>query len=170
MLFILACTLAGAAVGVPGGWLWASLAGPPSAELTSDGAVFGEIQLDRQVGVTLWFVVTGAALGLLVGLAVAWRRSPYAVVAVLAVVLACVAASLSSYWTGVHVFGPDAQAQLARAKVGQRVTAPVSVGTKIAYLGWPIGGLTGALLAILWWPRSVVQMPAAPLESSLSSH
>ncbi len=170
VLFLVACTVGGAAVGVPGGWLWASLAGPPSAELTSDGAIFGEAQLDRQVGVTLWFAVLGAALGLLVGVAVAWRRSRYGVGAVFAVVLACVAASLVSYLTGVHVFGPDASAQLAEARVGQRVTAPVGLGTKIAYLGWPLGGLTGALFAICWWPRNLVEMPAAALRSSLSSH
>jgi hypothetical protein len=146
--------LAAAAAGIPGGWLWTKLATPPSGVLTSGGVVFGETQLNQDVGVTMWFIVTGVAVSFVVGLVCAWRGSPYGVATVLALVAACVGGSLVSYWVGVHLFGPDTKAQLATAKVGQHITTAVSVGTKIAFLSWPIGGLAGTLVAIAWWPRA----------------
>lgn len=157
--------LVGAFAGVLVGWLWTKLAAPPAAVVTSDGVVFGETELNQQVGVTMWFLVTGLAAGLVIGFLLAWRGSRHGLTVVLAVLLACVLGSLVSYWTGVHIFGPDTKSQLASAAVGQRVTAPLSVGTPIAFFGWPVGGLVGALLAISWWPRQ----RASSLVSSLTS-
>lgn len=149
-----AAILIAAISGLLGGWLWAELARPPAGLLSSTGVVFGETELDKQVGVTMWFLVTGMVMGVVLGVALSWRGSRHGVTAVLAVLIGCCVASLVSYWSGAHLFGPDAKAQLASAAVGQRITAPVTVGTKIAFLGWPIGGLIGALAAISWWPRT----------------
>jgi hypothetical protein len=152
--YALGCLLTGAAAGVPAGWLWTHLASPANGTVTSSGVVLGETALNQEVGVTMWFLTTGVAVGLLVGVGFAWRSSRYGVTAVVAVVIACGLGSLVSYWTGVHLFGPDAKTELASARVGQHIALPVSVGTKIAFLGWPVGGLLGVLVAISRWPRT----------------
>jgi hypothetical protein len=169
--YAVGCLLAGAAAGIPGALLWTKLASPPSGVLTSSGVVFGETQLNQDVGVTIWFLVTGVAVSFVVGLLSAWRGSRYGVPVVLAVVLACGVASLVSYWMGVHVFGPDTKSQLASAKVGQQITAPLSVGTRIAFLGWPVGGLVGTLVAIWWWwPRTRSSRAASHVTTTAATH
>jgi hypothetical protein len=150
--YAVGCLLTAAAAGVPGALLWTKLASPPAGVLTSTGVVFGETQLNQDVEVTMWFLATGVAVSFVVGLLSALRGSRYGVPVVLVVVVACCVGSLVSYWLGVHVFGPDTKAELASAKVGQHITAPLSVGTRIAFLGWPVGGLVGTLVAIWWWP------------------
>jgi hypothetical protein len=152
--YVAGCLLTGAAAGVPAGWLWTRLASPANGTLTSGGVVLGETALNQEVGVTMWFLLTGVAVGLLVGLVFSWRGSRYGVTVVVAVALACCLGSLVSYWTGVHLFGPDAKTELASARVGQHIAVPLSVGTKIAFLGWPVGGLSGVLVAISRWPRT----------------
>jgi hypothetical protein len=152
--YVAGCLLTGAAAGVPAGWLWTRLASPANGIITSGGVVLGETALNKEVGVTMWFLITGVAVGLLVGLVFSWRGARYGVTVVVAVALACCLGSLVSYWTGVHLFGPDAKTELASARVGQHIAVPVSVGTKIAFLGWPVGGLFGVLVAISRWPRT----------------
>jgi hypothetical protein len=154
------CLLTGAAAGVPAGWLWTRLASPANGIRTSSGVVLGETALNQEVGVTMWFLTTGVAVGLLLGLGFAWRNSRYGVTVVVAVVLACGLGSLISYWTGVHLFGPDAKTQWASTTVGQHIAVPVSVGTTIAFLGWPVGGLFGVLVAISRWPRTSERLTA----------
>jgi hypothetical protein len=170
LLYSAGCLGAGAIAGIPAGWAWTQLASPPAGVLTSSGVVLGETELNQEVGVTMWFLLTGVTVGLLLGFLSAWRGSRYGVTAVLAVVAACFLGSLVSYWTGVHLFGPDAKAQLASAKVGQHVTTPVSVGTKIAFLGWPVGGLFGVLGAISWWPGGKQRRAGSRLTGSALPH
>lgn len=137
-----------------GGWLWTRFGDPPAGVATAGGVAFGETELDQQVGVTIWFLVIGFALGVVAGFFLAWRRSRHGVATVLAVVIACVVAAFVSYWIGVHLLAPDTKADFAAARVGQRIATPVDVGTKVAFLGWPVGGLCGALGAMFWWPRT----------------
>ncbi|MDX6367088.1 MAG: hypothetical protein QOK30_2164, partial [Nocardioidaceae bacterium] len=50
-------------------------------------------------------------------------------------------------------FGPDEKAEAATASVGDLVTSRLTLGTDLAYLGWPIGGLAGACLALVCSPE-----------------
>lgn len=149
--------------------MWSRVSSPPTVRVTPAGAVFGETELDQQVGVTFWFLVVAFAVGVGLGFCCAWRRSRHGLAAVAAVALSTVAAAAVCYWTGVHVFGPDASAQLASAPVGHRITAPLDLGTRIVFLGWPAGGLLGALAAIWWWPRQASSTPLAGSERTPSS-
>jgi hypothetical protein len=125
--------------------------------------------------VTLWFLVIGAAAGAVAGVLVAWFGRHLGAPVVVAVLLLCGVATLGSRYCGVHVFGPDANAAAARAQVGDLVQLDAKLDTWVAYLGWPIGGLLGALAAIAGWsrgerPRSTPPSPtlyspsAAPAE------
>ncbi len=155
LTFLALSLLAGAVAGLVTGLTWSRISSPPSVPMTRTGAIFGESQLDQQVGVTFWYLVLAVTVGVGLGFLCAWRRFRYGLVAVAAVAISTVAAGGVCYWTGVHVFGPDASAQLATATVGQRITAPLDLGTRIVFLGWPAGGLAGALVAIWCWPRQV---------------
>ena len=153
ILFVLGCALGGAVVGVPAGYVWVQAANPPSAALTADGVYFGEIQLDQQAGVTLWYLVVGVVFGLVVGLIVGSLGHRHGVAAVVGVFAVCAAAAAVSYGTGVQLFGPDVRVQLASAAVGDQITSAVRLDTFVAVLGWPIGGLMGGLAAIWRWPQ-----------------
>ena len=152
--FVMLAAVAGALLAVPVAAAWVRLSDPPAARMTADGLLFGESELDQAVGVTLWFLVLGVAAGLLGGLVVGWLGRRHGVATVGATVCLCVVGCAVTYLLGVHVLGPDEQEQRASARTGDRVTSAVSVTSKVAYLGWPVGGLLGAMGGILQWPES----------------
>ncbi len=170
LVYVGACAVAGSVLGVPGGLLWLQVADPPSIAMTSTGAYFGEVERNQQVGVTLWFFVVGIVVGLVAGLVVGWFGQRHGLATVAAVLALCAAAAWVSEWMGADVFGPDEQAQLATAHVGSEITLEVELGTRIAYLGWPIGGLLGGLTAIFSWPRQRSFLPSAATSSSVITH
>jgi MFS family permease len=152
-LFVAYAALAGVVLAFPAAWVWAQVADPPAGELTRTGLVLGEVQLNQQSGVTLWFLVIGAVAGFLAGLVVGWLGRRRGVVVVVAVLMLCVVGALLSAYLGIHVFGPDEKAEAATASVGDLVTSRLILGTDLAYLGWPIGGLAGACLALVCSPE-----------------
>ncbi len=165
---VLGCVVAGVLLALVAGWVWVAVADPPAAELTAEGGVFfGEAELDRQVGVTLWFIVVTLVFGIVSGLAVAWRSYRHG----LGVVLAILAMSIVGSWLtsrfGQDLFGADPQAQLETAKPGDLITGDVSLGTRVAYLGWPIGGMIGAMAGVSGWPKRERRLSMAPVSSSL---
>jgi hypothetical protein len=152
-LFVAYAALAGVVLAFPAAWVWGQVADPPAGELTKTGVVLGEVQLDQQSGVTLWFLVVGAVAGFLAGLVVGWLGRRRGVVVVVAVLMLCVVGAVLSGHLGIHVFGPDEKAEAAAASVGDLVTSRLTLGTDLAYLGWPIGGLAGACLALVCAPE-----------------
>jgi hypothetical protein len=128
---------------------WAHLANPPTALVTRRGVfITGEANYNQQVSVTLWFLLIGVVLGFVCGLVVAWLGRRLGVVTVIAVFLLCAVASGVSAWLGAGVFGPDLDAQLAGARVGDLVASELSITSEVAYLGWPMGGMLGVLAGI----------------------
>jgi hypothetical protein len=169
VLFVLGCVAVGAIASLPAGWLWARLADPPTATVTSNGLKFGELEFDQVVGVTMWFMFIGLAFGLVLGAAVGWMGRRHGAVTVIAVLGLCLAGTgLTMVW-GAHLFGPDnainmvdlftssARSPLHDAGVGDVLSSELAVRSSVAYLGWPIGGLLGAILGIFGWPK-----PAKP--------
>lgn len=152
-MFAVGSAVVGGVVGIPGAWLWVHFANPPSAPYTRQGVFLDESGLAQQSGVTLWFMVIGAGLGLVMGLVVGLLGERYGWVTVVAVVLLCGSASVVSAWLGRHVVGPDPSAEVHHAKPGDLITAAVSLDTVVAYLGWPIGGLVGAVVSISGWKK-----------------
>jgi hypothetical protein len=151
------CAGSGALLSLFVGWLWVTVANPPAAPLAPGGGVFlGEEALNRQSGVTLWFFMLGVGFGAAVGLVVGWIGQRYGWVAIIAVLLLCVVATILTRYLGVHLYGPDPRSEAADAKVGDLIQLDVSVDTWVAYLGWPIGGLVGVLGAIAGWRHSSI--------------
>lgn len=162
------CLALGAALGPLAAWIWVSIADPPTVALAADGGLYlGEQALDQQSGVTLWFLVIGGCFGVVAGLVVCWfgRRSGWwSVVGVLAL---CTVGAVVSRYVGVHVLGSDPQVAAGDAHVGDLVQLGVQLDTWVAYLGWPIGGLIGALGAIACWDRSQRPPQTSPASPTL---
>jgi hypothetical protein len=150
--FVLKASVAGAALAVPAAWVWASVADPPRAVLTARGVSFGESQLNQQSEITLWFLVVGLAFGTAAGLATGLLGRRRGLDTVAAVAALCLVGAALTAFLGISVFGPDAEADLARSTVGESVTSDLRVDSLLAYLGWPIGGLAGLCVAIYTWP------------------
>jgi hypothetical protein len=157
-VFVVGCALAGAVLAVPAAWVWLKVANPPAGALTTEGTrqgiSLGEIQLNQQAGVTLWFFVVGLAIGLLAGLVVAWLGRRLGVLTVWAVLALCAVAAALTAFLGISVFGPNEKAEASAASVGDQITSKLTIGTDLVYLGWPIGGLVGGCLAIVFWPEA----------------
>jgi hypothetical protein len=150
--FVAAAVVAGGVLAVPAALVWRAISDPPKALVTKQGAYLGEVQLNQQAEVTLWFLAVGFVFGLVAGLGVGWRGQRRGAVTVLAVVaMSAVATALTAY-LGISVFGSDATSEAAGAAVGSLITSNLSIGSWLAYLGWPIGGLVGVCAAILRWP------------------
>jgi hypothetical protein len=163
------CILVGAALAPFAGWVWVALANPPTVPVASDGGLYlGEQALNQQSGVTLWFLVVGAAFGAVAGLVVGWLGRRYGWPTVLAVLVLCAIGSVGSRYLGVHVFGPDPAAAAEHAAVGTPIQLDVGLDTWVAYLGWPIGGIVGVLAAISAWSRSE-SSPEPPSSPTLYS-
>lgn len=170
-VFVIVSILAGLVVGVVAAVAWAQLADPPSATLTRQGVFLGgETDYNQQVTVTLWFLLVGGVLGFVSGLFVGWRGRRHGIATVLAVLLLCAAASSLSAWLGVNVLGPDLSAQAEAAAVGDLVRSELSITSDVAYLGWPIGGLVGALLGIGSWPGYDKRSRLSPPSSTVVPH
>ncbi|MBA3264776.1 MAG: hypothetical protein H0T14_00170 [Nocardioidaceae bacterium] len=154
LIFVVWCIAAGAVVGLPGAALWVWLADPPAVEVTTSGAFFGEAELNSQVEVTLWFFAVGAVLGLVCGLVAGALGNRHGVVTVLAVLtLSAVASGVSAY-VGVAHWGSAGSLESEPPALGATLESGVEITSKVAYLGWPIGGLIGAATAISRWPRT----------------
>jgi MFS family permease len=152
LMFVAAAALAGVVLAFPAAEIWLHVADPPAGQLTKSGVALGEVQLNQQSGVTLWFIVVGAVAGLLAGSVVGWLGRRRGVVAIVAVVVLCAVGAWLSALLGIHVLGPDEKAEATAASIGDLVSSRLTVGTNVAYLGWPIGGLFGACAALLCSP------------------
>jgi hypothetical protein len=163
IVFTIVATLAGIALGFVTGFVWDKVADPPQALVTDHGVFLtGEPSYNAQVVVTLSYLVVGFVGGVIscFVLGIVGRRHGPAVV--VAVVLLCAAATGIGAWSGKHVFGPDLKSQVAAAKPGDVVTTGLSISSDVAYLGWPIGGLLGAVIGITLWPTDrKTQIPEA---------
>jgi len=159
-LFVLIAALAGALLGIIGGYLWSVIADPPVGVLTERGVFLtSELAYNDAVVMSLWFLMIGFCLGLLAGVGLGLVGRRHGVAVVVAVLVLCGIACGLSAWLGVELFGPDPQAQVADSSVGDPITVALDITTKIAYLGWPIGGLVGVLVAVSTWTRPKLPRP-----------
>jgi len=152
IVFVAVAGVVGAGLALPAAWLWSKVANPPHASLTPDGVFFGESQLNQLVGVTLWFLLIGAAFGFVAGALVGWYGRRFGVLTVVAVLVLSVVATYLSSRLGIHMFGPDEREQAKAAAVGDSITSSLEVASAIGYLGWPIGSMVGVVAAMLAWP------------------
>lgn len=153
--FLAGCVLAGVATALLSGWLWVVLASPPQVHVTSNGNVYPtELQYTQIAASSLWFLAVGLVLGFLAGLALGWYGARYGAWVIIGTLLLCGIATAGAGWLGLHLFGGGAGAQQVQAAAGEgTVPLGVHLDTWVAYLGSPIGGLAGAVLATWVWFR-----------------
>lgn len=156
LLVLLVGGVAGGVAGaLLGGWLWVVLAAPPQVAVASDGNPYPtELQYTQIASSALWFLGIGVVLGLVAGLVYGWYGARYGVWVVIGTLLLSGIATAGGAWLGLHVFGAGADAAEIQAAAGNgKVSLGVHLSSWVAYLGWPIGGLAGAVLATLGWFR-----------------
>lgn len=154
------CALAGILAGLLGGLLWVYLAEPPAVPLSGEGVFPGERELDQQTEVTMWFLGVGVVGGMITGLATGWLGHRHSWVSVVGVLVLGAVAAAATYRSGV-LFRPDPEV------LGGLVTSGIVIDSWVVALGWPIGGLIGALGAIFGWRKESKGLRVAPESSSV---
>jgi hypothetical protein len=165
-VFLGVCALAGLVQAVVGGWLWTVLAHPPSAPVTADGVFLTEQGLNQQTLETGWFMVVGLGVGALSGLAVGLLGRRLGWQAVVGVLVLCAVGSVGAAWVGQDWLAPSPQHPTTGA-VGHVVHFGVTLGSNVAYLSWPVGGLLGCIAAIATWSNERKDASAASTSSNV---
>ncbi|HSK25455.1 MAG TPA: hypothetical protein VK894_00915 [Jiangellales bacterium] len=117
-------------------------------------------------GFDAWFLVLGAACGLLLGPVLFVRHRRYPVVVVVSLVVAGVLGSLLAWWVGTAL-GPGPTAERA-AGLTEGATLLLEPGLE-AYgvlLAWPIAGLVAVLVVSAWLDDRSPLAAATPRVSS----
>lgn len=138
-----------AVLGVVCGVIWSQAVDPVQLTRTESGIGQGELQLSRAFNADGWFVVVGAAGGLLGGLAAGFTRRRDLVATVLLVVVGCAVAALLMRLTGEALGPADPTRMLEAAEVGDTADAPLELTGFAPYLAWPIATFLGLLVPLL---------------------
>lgn len=155
VVFVLVATALGAALAVPLGWVWVTLADPPSVPMGAHGISYGEQQMNALAAVPGWFVVIGLVVGIAGGTAITIAGRRYGWVVVVATLGFTLAAAALTRYAGVHWLGPDVRDQLRHSHRGDLVQLDVRLGTRGPLLVWPMGGLAAVVVIVgTIWPRS----------------
>jgi hypothetical protein len=131
-LAALGVALAVAALGLPLGWLWATLAPHVQVVMTPNGPFHVDAEPEGYIGAEGWYVLIAFVVGLLTAVAI-WlvvrsRRGP-AVLAGLA--LGSVVAGVLMAWLGHRIGLANYERLLHTASVGTRFERPVDLRTKL---------------------------------------
>jgi hypothetical protein len=138
-----------AVLGVVAGFVWAQVVDPALVIRGEDGLGQDELQLGKVFNADGWYVLIGAATGLLAGLVMGLRRDVDMLVAVILLVAGSVVGAAVMAWTG-QLFGPeDPTAFLESSRPGASAPAPLEVHAFASYLAWPVGVLAGVLAPLL---------------------
>jgi hypothetical protein len=137
------------ALGLLGGVLWSQVVVPAEFTKLASGGTMGEDQLSRQFAADAWYVVIAVVAGAPAGALLSWWRSRDPLLTSVLLVVGAALAAAAMALVG-HLLGPGStQAALDAAPVGARVPERLDVDTFVAYLGWPVGVLAGALFVLL---------------------
>ncbi len=153
---VVAMLLLGAAAGVV--WQWQ--AEPAQWEVRSDGRiVLTEIAARDQFGVIVVFVIAGAVVSLIWGLAataalrdLGWRLTPLIIVTTL---LAAVIA-----WRVGVMLGPVGPQAAVDPAVGDLLPSKLAIDGVAPFVVWPIFGVMG-LLITMWLSKDDERVPTS---------
>lgn len=117
-----------AALGAPLGWLWAALAPRIPIVRVDGGFTYAESEPEQVVAADGWFMLIGAAAGILIAIAVwvllrRWR-GPFMA---LGLVLGSLGAAWLAWFAGRHVGLAEFERLRASATVGTRMLAPLGL-------------------------------------------
>ena len=136
--------------GVLGAVIWRLVVDLPTYVRTADNGNMDAVELSTSVAIDGWYVVIGAVLATLLGIGLmTWlSRRPRTVVLVAAV--GGLAAGWLMSWLG-ELLGPGpVEPRLSAARIGEHVAVQLVPNTPALFLVWPLAGLAGVLLVLLF--------------------
>jgi len=120
-------TLVVAASGFALGWLWNALSPRVALFKVEGGFVYAEAEPEQALAADGWFLILGAAAGVLFA-ALAWtlrvHRGP---VMLLALTVGSLGAAWIAWWFGIHIGLAELNAARDAAPIGARVQAPIGL-------------------------------------------
>lgn len=138
---------ASALLGLPAGLVWLLWAEPAHWLMTERGLVMTQELARGQFNVVATFAIIGAAVGLLVGVAMVvttkettWRLVPAAVGGSLLAAGTC--------WLVGYFFGPSNPSSATGVAIGELVPVQFVVDAWPAFLAWPLGAVFMVTVAI----------------------
>ena len=154
-------SLAALISGVVGGVVWRFVTHPAIWVVTAAGATMSEDQSARQFGAVVTFVVIGAVISFLFGVAITMRLGDHWSLVPLVAVLSGAAAGLA--WTVGHLLGPHGPSSADRASIGARIPSALTVDAAAPFVAWAVFGVAGVLVGTWVLDRlSRREAPAVP--------
>jgi hypothetical protein len=131
-----AAALFAAALGLPYGLLWATIAPKLPVVVVEGGkAAFGEAEPEQWVADEGWFVLLGLGFGVLAALLTWWLAGRWRGPTVLAALaVGAVGGGVLAWWIGHRIGLADYERTLAGAQPGERLLHPPAL--RIRELGW----------------------------------
>lgn len=118
------------------------------------------LALQQEFSGTGWYVVVGAAVGLLLGLAASLLVDRVPLLTLLAVVAGSALAGWLMLRVGVALGPADPQSLAAAAEDGTRLPAQLAVSGWSPFIAFPAGALVGLVIVLLGLvPRAVSPQP-----------
>jgi len=133
-----------ALVGILGGVVWWAITTPPLWVITAQGATMTEGQSRHQFGAVVSFVIIGAVLCLLLGVAVTLRAGEHWWLVPAVAAMSGFAAGVA--WLVGRLLGPDGPSKADHPAVGTRVPDILTVGTAAPFVAWAVFGVAGVLI------------------------
>ena len=132
-------------LGVLGGVLWWAITDTATYTVTKGGTSLGDDEMRLQFGVIVNFVLIGAGICVLLGLAVAFF-SELSWPAVPAVALMCGQAAVLAWLVG-GLLGPDDPKR--HGSVGTKIHDALTVDAVAPFFAWAVFGVAGLLIGLL---------------------
>jgi hypothetical protein len=131
-------------LGVLGGVLWWAITDTATYTVTKRGTLLGDDEMRLQFGAIVNFVLIGAGICALLGLAVAFF-SELSWPAVPAVALICGQAAVLTWFVG-GLLGPDDPKR--HGPVGTRIHDALTVDAVAPFFAWAVFGVAGLLIGL----------------------
>lgn len=136
--------------GALGAVIWRLVVDLPTYVRTADNGNMDAVELSTSMAIDGWYVVIGAALALLLGIGLMTWLTHWPRTVVLVTAVAGLTAGWLMSWLG-ELLGPGpVEPRLSAARAGEHVAVQLVPNTHALFLVWPLAGLAGVLLVLLF--------------------
>jgi hypothetical protein len=131
-------------LGVIGGVVWWAITGTAIWVVTAEGATMSEGQSAHQFGAIVRFVIVGAVLCFLFGVAITVAVGEHWWLVPMVALMSVFASGLA--WLVGDLLGPDGPSRSDRGAIGARIPSALKVDTAAPFVAWAVFGVAGVLI------------------------